>query len=304
MLPCPRLPERMPGHGLVTGWLRHERGAVWELVVEGEPRPIGVTGEHPLWSPERNGWAWVRELRLGERLLARDGTMARVVSLVARPCPEPVYNIQVEGDHCYRVGEQGLLVHNASAPCTDPFSDGLQPLQTVTFAGVSRMRSVGVMGAVIPPATVMARVGQSGGIHNFNRTGPPWWSDFTTANPVTPPDSWQRGHLLGSQLGGNGHSTWANMVPLHLNANKSLMVMCENRIVEYINACGDCVIYSATPVYSGNNLHPNYVLLEAVSKNTKANGTPVFRIRVRVYNQPNPPPRVQCQATGSPPPCC
>jgi hypothetical protein len=25
-----------------------------------------------------------------------------------------VYNIEVEGDHCYRVGEQGLLVHNMS----------------------------------------------------------------------------------------------------------------------------------------------------------------------------------------------
>jgi hypothetical protein len=178
-------------------------------------------------------------------------------------------------------------------------------LQTVTFAGVSRMRSVGVMGAVIPPATVMARVGQSGGIHNFNRTGPPWWSDFTMANPITQAgDSWQRGHLLGSQLGGNGHSTWANMVPLHLAANKSVMVMCENRIAEYILACGDCVTYSATPVYTGNNLHPDYILLEAESKNKKANGTtPVFRLRVRVYNQANPPPRVRCQATGIPPAC-
>jgi hypothetical protein len=27
---------------------------------------------------------------------------------------EPVYNIEVEGDHCYRVGQQGLLVHNNS----------------------------------------------------------------------------------------------------------------------------------------------------------------------------------------------
>jgi hypothetical protein len=27
-----------------------------------------------------------------------------------------VYNIEVEGDHCYRVGQQGLLVHNASMP--------------------------------------------------------------------------------------------------------------------------------------------------------------------------------------------
>jgi hypothetical protein len=28
---------------------------------------------------------------------------------------EPVCNIEVEGDHCYRVGQQALLVHNASA---------------------------------------------------------------------------------------------------------------------------------------------------------------------------------------------
>jgi hypothetical protein len=32
-----------------------------------------------------------------------------------RPDPEPVYNLEVEGDHCYRVGSLGLLVHNASA---------------------------------------------------------------------------------------------------------------------------------------------------------------------------------------------
>ncbi len=29
---------------------------------------------------------------------------------------EPVFNLEVEGDHCYRVGEQGLLVHNNSVP--------------------------------------------------------------------------------------------------------------------------------------------------------------------------------------------
>jgi hypothetical protein len=140
-------------------------------------------------------------------------------------------------------------------------------------------------------------------MYDFNKSGPPWWADFKMANPVTFPDQWQRGHLLGSQLGGNGGSTWANMVPLHFDANKGVMVMCENRIKDYILACGDCVTYSATPDYSGNNLHPNYVLLEAVSKNKKANGSPVFRIRVRVYNRTVSPPRVQCQATGGPPAC-
>lgn len=31
-----------------------------------------------------------------------------------------MYNIEVEGDHCYRVGQQGLLVHNASIPTKAP----------------------------------------------------------------------------------------------------------------------------------------------------------------------------------------
>lgn len=35
---------------------------------------------------------------------------------------EPVYNIEVEGDHCYRVGDQGILVHNQSTPCVGAFA--------------------------------------------------------------------------------------------------------------------------------------------------------------------------------------
>lgn len=31
-----------------------------------------------------------------------------------------MYNIEVEGDHCYRVGQQGLLVHNSSPGVTRP----------------------------------------------------------------------------------------------------------------------------------------------------------------------------------------
>jgi hypothetical protein len=33
---------------------------------------------------------------------------------------EPVYNIEVEGDHCYRVGEQGVLAHNQSTTAATP----------------------------------------------------------------------------------------------------------------------------------------------------------------------------------------
>jgi YwqJ-like deaminase len=62
----------------------------------------------------------VGELRIGERLKARDGSTPKVLSFTKRPEPEPVFNIEVDGDHVYRVGEQGLLVHNASADATTP----------------------------------------------------------------------------------------------------------------------------------------------------------------------------------------
>jgi hypothetical protein len=111
-------PEIATGPGrVVTGWFRHELGVVGDLGIEGEAEPLGVTAGHPFWSSDRHGWVPVGELREGERLRAADGSTPEVESFTPRPEPEPVYNIEVEGDHCYRVGQQGLLVHNASSPC-------------------------------------------------------------------------------------------------------------------------------------------------------------------------------------------
>jgi hypothetical protein len=112
---CPPLPE---GEGaLVTGYFRHSWGKVWDVQVEGEEKRIGVTGSHRFWSVDRSDWVAAAELKVGERLLAADGSTPAVESFTPRQEPEPVYNIEVDGDHCYRVGQQGLLVHNASEPC-------------------------------------------------------------------------------------------------------------------------------------------------------------------------------------------
>jgi hypothetical protein len=119
-------PVRVPGGPgrLVTGWFCHSEGQAYDLRVEGEPVPIGVTALHPVYAPDRRRYVPAIELRPGERLLAEDGTTPKVESLTLRAGPEPVYNIEVEGDHCYRVGQQGLLVHNASAGC-DPCADAM-----------------------------------------------------------------------------------------------------------------------------------------------------------------------------------
>ncbi len=111
---CPPLPEPTPGHGLVTATFEHESGGVCDLRVEGETAPIRVTATHPFWSEDRRAWTAVADLRVGERLLALDGSTPSLASRTSLAKTEPVYNIEVDGDHCYRVGQQGLLVHNAS----------------------------------------------------------------------------------------------------------------------------------------------------------------------------------------------
>jgi hypothetical protein len=54
-------------------------------------------------------------LSAGQRIPAADGSTLRVASVTPRTELGPVYNIEVDGDHCYQFGGQGLRVHNASA---------------------------------------------------------------------------------------------------------------------------------------------------------------------------------------------
>ncbi|VTS04854.1 Uncharacterized protein OS=Planctomyces maris DSM 8797 GN=PM8797T_02084 PE=4 SV=1: PT-HINT [Tuwongella immobilis] len=119
-------PEIAPGRGrLVVSRFRHSQGEVYDLRLVGSDVIIGVTAHHPLWSATRGAWVSAAELEPGEHLRGIGegaGVVVEVESLLPRG-QEPVYNIEVDGDHCYRVGEQGLLVHNASVgPISAPSS--------------------------------------------------------------------------------------------------------------------------------------------------------------------------------------
>lgn len=41
---------------LVTGTFRHTSGEVYDLKLESEKKPIGVTGTHLFWSVDREDW--------------------------------------------------------------------------------------------------------------------------------------------------------------------------------------------------------------------------------------------------------
>lgn len=61
----------------------------------------------------RKAWISFIDLEIGETLKTLDGTT--VVQLIDKwPGCEPIYNIEVDGDHVYWVGESGVLVRNDS----------------------------------------------------------------------------------------------------------------------------------------------------------------------------------------------
>ncbi|MCZ2340495.1 MAG: hypothetical protein LC104_01705 [Bacteroidales bacterium] len=116
---------------------------------EGDVIAVGVagtvfraTGNHPVWvvtgegvdqrdPPEhtpassatgsiRGRWVEARGLRVGDRLLLRDGDEAAVESLVVSQEALRVYNVEVAEDHTYAVGTAGVLVHNKSMEFINP----------------------------------------------------------------------------------------------------------------------------------------------------------------------------------------
>ncbi len=112
---CPPLAD---GDGaVVTGRFTHSSAAVLNLRLVEIDEPLGVTAAHPFWSTDRRAFIPVGQLRPGERIQARDG-QATVASILPRGPPSRVHTLEVHGEHVFRVGPAGLLVHNASAQTT------------------------------------------------------------------------------------------------------------------------------------------------------------------------------------------
>jgi hypothetical protein len=251
--PCPQIAT---GKGrIITGTFAHKQGQVWELRLQGHSQIFGVTATHPFWSADRNDWVPAGELRIGERLLAADGSTPKVESFVLRDEPEPVYNLEVEGDHCYRVGSLGLLVHNASDPCS----------QTATPVTLNN------------PQYVYRKIP----VNENRESGPPDWGEQKVIKSVrfllkdssviasfsggTKPDDdaqeWIKevvgmdcddpGHALGKQFGGPG--TIDNVYPQHCYANQTWQRTRENKVKAVVEkpgtpsmpaACRVCVFIS------------------------------------------------------------
>ena len=108
--PCPPIE---PGRGrVITGRFSTSECKVLQLEVAGEEKPIEPTPPHRFKSFDRGDWIPAEELRVDENLETRAG-QAAVKSIAAKPGLHRVYNLEVEGEHHFFVGEIGVLVHNA-----------------------------------------------------------------------------------------------------------------------------------------------------------------------------------------------
>lgn len=94
----------------ITGKFEHTSDNVYDLVFD-KGASIGVTGNHPIWSHDRNGWTEADDLEIGEQVITYSG-LSKLISITKREEVATVYNIEVYRSHNYYVSESKILVHN------------------------------------------------------------------------------------------------------------------------------------------------------------------------------------------------
>jgi hypothetical protein len=143
-------PPIHPGAGrVITATFKHSSGDVIDLRVgdysesdlstlnsqSSNSDSIGTTSNHPFWSVDRQDYVQAGSLELGERLLTYSGDTKRVVSKLARPGPDPVYNLEVSAEHVYYVGKDGVLVHNSGLK----YYNAANPARKIDSADFNRL---------------------------------------------------------------------------------------------------------------------------------------------------------------------
>ena len=263
--PCPPLGQ---GAGrLVTGTFRHTSGEVYDLKLASETKPIGVTASHPFWSLDRNAWVSAIDLEIGETLKTLAGTTV-VESRSKREEPEPVYNIEVEGDHVYRVGESGVLVHNQSPGCDPPTGTrNYGSIISITFRDNSGNGVTGRVGDSATAYLTPTNVGQSRS--NFGSSSPQWdwWESLRDVVGRSRPI--EKGHILASTISGEGGDTWANLTPLFERANNPTMRTCEGFLSKLVTECHYCVDVTISVEGYGQN------------QNAPVNARPIMPTKIR-----------------------
>jgi hypothetical protein len=171
--PCPPI---QPGKGnVITGRFIHEvdQGDVVELRFAQQSEATRVTKNHPYWSVDRQQFIPAAELREGEQVESLTGP-THVASITPSDYSGPVYNLEINGEHVYRVGSLGLLAHNACAvrPYAPQATNGGHHI--FAKSAFDGLKGYNPLQALAIPKSEIARLGlrhlDAGGITAVQRT--------------------------------------------------------------------------------------------------------------------------------------
>jgi len=169
ILPCPEIEVDTDKHrNVITGrFIHHSSGNLINLLVEGETEPTGVTDNHPYWSVDRQKFIEVGHLQNGEHVQTVNG-LAKVASITPHHSNETVYNLEIQGEHVYRVGSLGTLVHN---DCLDYAKSVLRNRPNGTIIRMDPLSKRAYQTGTLPGYPVSGRHGMRDGWGNLLSSG-------------------------------------------------------------------------------------------------------------------------------------
>lgn len=172
VLDIKRCPEIKTGAGrVVIGTFKHYVQSTIEIQHTSSEDSIECTGNHPIWSMDRQGFVRADSLTSGERLTIRSEqgeSESRVIQVLPRPGPTFVFNIEVQGEHVYHVGAAGVLVHNSGLPILNPC---FKPTRLTNSQALSQ--TLAVRGAKVTPSSLRGALPGPTGVpgHAFGKHG-------------------------------------------------------------------------------------------------------------------------------------
>lgn len=120
-------PEITSGPGRVVLSTFTHVDQLLEMRVERSDEVLHPTPSHLFYSIDRNGWVAAGKLSSGERIRTRDGE-TRIESIEPTERRERVFDIEVEEEHAFYVGDARVFAHN----CPHPQAERLEAAKGVS----------------------------------------------------------------------------------------------------------------------------------------------------------------------------
>jgi hypothetical protein len=222
------------------------------------------SGLSSLNSATISGYAYVYSWSVGApvtfRLIQYGMASLSVVSTLTSPDPAMDFILGPAGiiDDLMSVGRglKGIAQMLAKSPKLVNLTGGVYKGLALLKETDHLNRAQGIIARILPE-NVNTSLGSTASVD------PTGWSELVTN---TTQYQRARGHLLARWFGGVGNDT-SNLVPLYRTANEQMRSLVETPIANSLigsNAKYTEVVYSVTPHYSGDNLIPDYIEIEAI----------------------------------------